>query len=194
MKALILAGGKGTRLRPLTYSMAKQLVPVANKPVLFYGLEAVAQAGIHEVGMIVGETAAEIQAAVGDGSRWGLKITYISQPEPLGLAHAVLVAEPFLGETPFLMYLGDNLVKSSITPLVREFERDRPNALILLAEVPNPQEFGVAVLRGRRVVKLIEKPQKPPSNFALVGVYLFDHHIFEAARAIKPSWRNELEI
>ncbi len=194
MKALILAGGRGTRLRPITYSMAKQLVPVANKPVLFYGLEAVAQAGIREVGIIVGETAAEIQAAVGDGARWGLQVTYIPQPEPLGLAHAVLVAEPYLGQTPFVMYLGDNIVKSSIAPLVREFERDRPNALILLAEVPNPQEFGVAVLRGRRVVKLIEKPSAPPSNFALVGVYLFDHHIFEAARAIKPSWRNELEI
>jgi glucose-1-phosphate thymidylyltransferase len=194
MKALILAGGKGTRLRPITYSMAKQLVPVANKPVLFYGLEAVAQAGIREVGIIVGETAAEIQAAVGDGTRWGLQVTYIPQPEPLGLAHAVLVAEPFLGKTPFLMYLGDNLVKSSIAPLVREFERDRPNALILLAEVPNPQEFGVAVLRGKRVVKLVEKPAQPPSNFALVGVYLFDHHIFEAARAIRPSGRNELEI
>lgn len=194
MKALILAGGKGTRLRPITFSMAKQLVPVANKPVLFYGLEAVAEAGIREVGIIVGDTAAEIQQAVGDGSRWGIQVTYIPQPEPLGLAHAVLTAEPFLQEEPFLMYLGDNIVTSSITPLVEAFEQRRPNALILLAEVPNPQEFGVAELQGERVVRLIEKPQHPPSNLALVGVYLFDKHIFEAARAIKPSWRGELEI
>jgi len=194
MKALILAGGKGTRLRPITFSMAKQLVPVANKPVLFYGLEAVAEAGIREVGIIVGDTAAEIQQAVGDGSRWGIQVTYIPQPEPLGLAHAVLTAEPFLQEEPFLMYLGDNIVTSSITPLVEAFEQRRPNALILLAEVPNPQEFGVAELQGERVVRLIEKPQHPPSNLALVGVYLFDQHIFEAARAIKPSWRGELEI
>lgn len=194
MKALILAGGKGTRLRPITFSMAKQLVPVANKPVLFYGLEAVAEAGIREVGIIVGDTAAEIQQAVGDGSSWGVRVTYIPQPEPLGLAHAVLTAEPFLQEEPFLMYLGDNIVTSSIKPLVEAFEQRQPNALILLAEVPNPQEFGVAELQGERVVRLIEKPQQPPSNLALVGVYLFDKHIFEAARAIRPSWRGELEI
>ncbi|MFN7015792.1 MAG: glucose-1-phosphate thymidylyltransferase [Fimbriimonadales bacterium] len=194
MKALILAGGKGTRLRPITFSMAKQLVPVANKPVLFYGLEAVAEAGIRAVGIIVGDTAAEIQQAVGDGSRWGVQVTYIPQPEPLGLAHAVLTAEPFLKDEPFVMYLGDNIVTSSIKPLVETFEQRKPNALILLAEVPNPQEFGVAELQGERVVRLIEKPKHPPSNLALVGVYLFDKHIFEAARAIQPSWRGELEI
>ncbi len=194
MKALILAGGKGTRLRPITFSMAKQLVPVANKPVLFYGLEAIAEAGIREVGMIVGDTAAEIQHAVGDGSHWGVQVTYIPQPEPLGLAHAVLTAEPFLKDEPFLMYLGDNIVTSSVKPLVEAFETRKPNALILLAEVPNPQEFGVAELQGERVVRLIEKPKHPPSNLALVGVYLFDKHIFEAARAIQPSWRGELEI
>lgn len=194
MKGLILAGGKGTRLRPITFSMAKQLVPVANKPVLFYGLEALAEAGIREVGVIVGDTAREIQQAVGDGARWELEITYIPQPEPLGLAHAVLTAEPYLGTTPFLMYLGDNLLTGGVKTLVEAFETRRPNALILLAEVPNPQEFGVAQLEGERVVKLIEKPKEPPSNLALVGVYLFDSHIFEAARAIKPSWRGELEI
>lgn len=194
MKGLILAGGKGTRLRPITFSMAKQLVPVANKPVLFYGLEALAEAGIREVGIIVGDTAKEIEQAVGDGARWGLEITYIPQPEPLGLAHAVLTAEPYLGTTPFLMYLGDNLLTGGVKTLVEAFETRRPNALILLAEVSNPQEFGVAQLEGERVVKLIEKPKEPPSNLALVGVYLFDSHIFEAARAIKPSWRGELEI
>ncbi|MDW8106152.1 MAG: glucose-1-phosphate thymidylyltransferase [Armatimonadota bacterium] len=194
MKALILAGGKGTRLRPITFSMAKQLVPVANKPVLFYVLEAVAEAGIREVGIIVGDTAPEIERAVGDGSRWGVHATYILQPEPLGLAHAVLTAEPYLKDEPFIMYLGDNIVTSSVKPLIEAFEQRKPNALILLAEVPNPQEFGVAELEGERVVRLIEKPKQPPSNLALVGVYLFDKHIFEAARAIKPSWRGELEI
>ncbi|MFN4033337.1 MAG: glucose-1-phosphate thymidylyltransferase [Fimbriimonadales bacterium] len=194
MKALILAGGKGTRLRPITFSMAKQLVPVANKPVLFYGLEAIAEAGVREVGIIVGDTAMEIQHAVCDGSRWGVQVTYIPQPEPLGLAHAVLTAEAYLQEEPFIMYLGDNLITSSLKPLVEAFEARTPNALILLAEVPNPHEFGVAKLQGERVVRLIEKPQQPPSNLALVGVYLFDKHIFQAARAIQPSWRGELEI
>ena len=194
MKGLILSGGKGTRLRPLTFTQAKQLVPVANKPVLFYGIEALAEAGIKEIGIIVGETKQEIKDAAGSGDRWGLRLTYIEQDEPLGLAHAVMIAEPFLGRDSFVMYLGDNLLKSGILSLVREFEARKPNALILLTEVPNPQMFGVAELSNGRVVRLVEKPKEPKSNLALVGVYMFDSHIFEAVHAIKPSRRNELEI
>lgn len=196
MKGLILSGGKGTRLRPLTFTQAKQLVPVANKPVLFYGIEALLGAGIREIGIIVGDTKSEIREAVGGGERWGgdVRITYIEQPEPLGLAHAVLIAEEFLGREPFVMYLGDNILKSGIVSLVDSFRERKPNALILLTPVPNPQMFGVAELENGKVVRLVEKPREPKSNLALVGVYMFDSHIFEAARAIKPSWRNELEI
>lgn len=194
MKGLILSGGKGTRLRPLTYTQAKQLVPVANKPVLFYGIEALQQAGITEIGIIVGDTKEEIRQATGDGARWGINISYIEQEAPLGLAHAVKISEDFLNKEPFVMYLGDNILKSGITSLVQEFKERMPNALILLTEVPNPQMFGVAELEGRRVVRLVEKPKNPASNLALVGVYMFDSHIFEAVKTIKPSWRNELEI
>jgi glucose-1-phosphate thymidylyltransferase len=194
MKGLILSGGKGTRLRPLTYTQAKQLVPVANKPVLFYGIEALKEAGIEDIGIIVGETKDEIKQAIGDGSRWELDITYIEQEAPLGLAHAVRISEGFLEGEPFVMYLGDNILKSGITSLVEEFQRKKPNSLILLTEVSNPQMFGVAELEEGRVVRLVEKPKKPASNLALVGVYMFDNHIFEAVKAIRPSWRNELEI
>jgi glucose-1-phosphate thymidylyltransferase len=194
MKGLILSGGKGTRLRPLTFTQAKQLVPVANKPVLFYGIEALRDAGIKEIGIIVGETKDEIKAAVGDGSLWGVRVAYIEQEVPLGLAHAVKIAQNFLRDDPFVMYLGDNILKSGITSLVREFEDRKPNSLILLTPVPNPQMFGVAELRDGRVVRLVEKPKSPASNLALVGVYLFDKHIFEAVGAIRPSWRGELEI
>jgi glucose-1-phosphate thymidylyltransferase len=194
MKGLILSGGKGTRLRPLTYTQAKQLVPVANKPVLFYGIEALKEAGITEIGIIVGDTKDEIKQAAGDGSRWGARVTYIEQAEPLGLAHAVKISEEFLGEESFVMYLGDNILKSGITSLVEEFQQNKPNSLILLTEVPNPHMFGVAELEDGRVVRLVEKPKKPASNLALVGVYMFDAHIFEAVKAIEPSWRNELEI
>ncbi len=196
MKGLILSGGKGTRLRPLTFTQAKQLVPVANKPVLFYGIEALIGAGIREIGIIVGDTKNEIQEAVGGGKRWGddIHIAYIEQPEPLGLAHAVLVAEGFLGREPFVMYLGDNILKSGIVSLVDEFRQKKPNALILLTPVPDPKMFGVAELEDGRVVRLVEKPKEPKSNLALVGVYMFDASVFEAVRAIKPSWRNELEI
>jgi glucose-1-phosphate thymidylyltransferase len=195
VKALVLSGGAGTRLRPITHTSAKQLVPVANKPVLFYGLEAIADAGITEVGVIVGDTADEIREAVGDGSGLGIKVTYIPQDQPLGLAHAVLIAKDFLGDDDFVMYLGDNFIVGGISGLVDGFRADRPDAQILLTKVPNPTSFGVAELDdGGRVVALEEKPKKPKSDLALVGVYLFTPAIHEAVRSIEPSWRGELEI
>jgi glucose-1-phosphate thymidylyltransferase len=214
MKALVLAGGRGTRLRPITHTYAKQLVPVANKPVLFYGLEAIREAGITEVGIVVSDpremlqpdprsgqlitvmvnSQAEIRAAVGDGSRFGLEVTYIEQSAPLGLAHAVKISQDFMRDDPFVMYLGDNLIKDGIAPFVREFEAERPNAQILLAHVKTPWEFGVAELEGDRVVRLEEKPKQPRSDLALVGVYLFDATVFEAVNAIQPSRRGEYEI
>ncbi len=210
VKALILAGGSGTRLRPITHTSAKQLVPVAGKPILFYGLESMADAGIKDVGIIVGETAAEIRAAVGDGSRWGLTVTYIVQEAPLGLAHCVLVAREFLGDDDFVMYLGDNLLRQSVREVVEVFEAARaraqqpsfgevdegvPAAEILLAPVADPRQFGVAALDASgRVVRLVEKPDVPPSDLALVGVYVFDRRIHDAVRAIHPSSRGELEI
>jgi glucose-1-phosphate thymidylyltransferase len=194
MRGLILSGGRGTRLRPITYTSAKQLVPVANKPILFYGLEALAASGLTEIGIVVGDTHQEIRDAVGDGGRWGVRVTYIPQTAPLGLAHAVLTAEPFLRGEPFVVYLGDNLVREPLAPLVARFCAETPAAQILLAKVPHPQEFGVAVLAGEQVVRLVEKPAVPPSDLALVGVYMFDHRVFEAARAIRPSGRGELEI
>src|SRR5919204_2430934 len=195
LKGLILSGGAGTRLRPITHTSAKQLVPVANKPVLFYGIEALAGAGIDEIGIIIApETGDEIKAAVGDGSRFGAAITYIPQARPLGLAHAMLTAEAFLGGDPFVMYLGDNLLRDGITALVEAFRAHEPDALILLTSVPDPWNYGVAELEGDSVVRLVEKPADPPTNLALVGVYMFGPAILEAARAIKPSSRGELEI
>ncbi|SNX65711.1 glucose-1-phosphate thymidylyltransferase [Streptomyces sp. TLI_55] len=195
MKALVLSGGAGTRLRPITHTSAKQLVPVANKPVLFYGLESIAAAGITEVGMIVGDTAAEIEEAVGDGSKFGLEVTYIPQERPLGLAHAVLIARDFLGDDDFVMYLGDNFIVGGIAALVDEFRAHRPDAQILLTHVPDPRAFGVAELDAAgQVIGLEEKPETPKSDLALVGVYLFTPVIHDAVRAIAPSWRGELEI
>jgi glucose-1-phosphate thymidylyltransferase len=195
MKALVLSGGSGTRLRPITHTSAKQLLPVANKPVLFYGLEAIAEAGISEVGIVVGDTAPAIEAAVGDGSAFGFRATYIRQQAPLGLAHAVLVAREFLGDDDFVMYLGDNFIVGGITRLAEEFAATRPDAQIMLTQVADPRAFGVAELDAAgRVVGLEEKPQVPKSDLALVGVYMFTKAIHAAVASLKPSWRGELEI
>ena len=200
MKALVLAGGAGTRLRPITHTSAKQLVPVANKPILFYGLEAMVDAGITEIGIIVGDTRVEVEAAIGNGAAFGASVSYIPQTAPLGLAHCVLIADEFLGDDDFVMYLGDNLLEQDLRSFVDAFERARsspqpPNAQILLKRVADPHRFGVATLDDNgHAVQLVEKPEVPPSDLALVGVYLFDRTINDAVRAIRPSARGELEI
>jgi glucose-1-phosphate thymidylyltransferase len=195
MKALVLSGGSGSRLRPITHTSAKQLLPVANKPVLFYGLEAIRDAGIASVGIVVGDTAPSIQAAVGDGSAFGLDVTYIRQDAPRGLAHAVLIARDFLGDDDFVMYLGDNFIVGGITALVEEFRSGRPDAQIMLTRVPDPRQFGVAELDASgEVIGLEEKPRQPRGDLALVGVYIFTAAIHEAVVHLEPSWRGELEI
>jgi glucose-1-phosphate thymidylyltransferase len=194
MKGLVLSGGTGTRLRPLTHTSAKQLIPIANKPVLFYVLEDIKNAGISDVAIIVGETKEEVMEVVGDGSRFELNITYIPQDEPLGLAHAVKISENFIKDDPFVMYLGDNILKNGIKTHVEEFKKGNCDALISLCKVEHPERFGVAEMDADKVIKLVEKPKKPKSDLALVGIYFFTKSIFDAVNKIKPSNRNELEI
>ena len=195
MKGLILSGGKGTRLYPLTYTRAKQLIPVANKPVLARVIEAIRQAGVQEIGIVVGQTAAEIKDALGDGSQWDVRLQYIPQDSPDGLAHAVKISRDFLGDDPFVMFLGDNVIQGGISTLIRDFATEQRNCQIVLKQVDNPAAYGVAVLRADGSIKrLVEKPACPPSDLALVGIYMFDNHIFDAVDAIQPSARGEYEI
>jgi glucose-1-phosphate thymidylyltransferase len=194
MKGLILSGGKGTRLRPLTYTSAKQLIPIANRPILFYAIDALAAAGVRDIGIVTGDTGAEVRAAVGDGSCFGVDVTYIPQSAPLGLAHAVKVSQPFLDGSSFVMYLGDNLVRRGIVPIVDEFRARQPDALILLAPIAEPQQFGVAEFEDGRLARLVEKPTVTKSDLALVGVYVFKNTVFDAIDAIDYSPRGELEI
>ncbi len=195
MKGLILSGGKGTRLYPLTFTSAKQLIPVANKPVLFRVIEAIRDAGITDIGIVVGDTAEEIKKAVGRGGRWKVKITYIPQDDPLGLAHAVKISQDFLGEERFVMFLGDNVIQGGISPLISQFAENDWTSQIVLTRVDQPEQYGVAELDDEgRIIQLVEKPKDPPSDLALVGIYMFDHNIFEAVDNISPSWRGELEI
>lgn len=195
MKGLILSGGKGTRLRPLTFTTAKQLIPVANTPVLVRVIQMMKEAGVVDIGIVIGDTGEEVKAAIGDGSRWEVNITYIPQDAPLGLAHAVKISQPFIGNDRFVMVLGDNVIQGGIQNLIRQFDESSHNSQIVLTQVKEPQHYGVAVLRpDGSIERLVEKPRQYLSNLALVGIYMFDSHVFKAVNAIRPSWRNELEI
>ncbi len=194
LKGLVLSGGKGSRLRPFTYTNAKQLVPIANKPVLFYEIEQLVESGITDIGVIVGDTADQVKSAVGDGSAFGARITFIQQEAPLGIAHAVKIARDYLGDSRFVLYLGDNFVLGGISSFVESFLSSGSNAKILLHPVSNPQAFGIAEMVDGRVTRIIEKPSTPPTNLAVIGVYMLDPNVFDVIEHLQPSWRGELEI
>lgn len=194
MKGLLLAGGHGTRLRPLTYTGNKHMLPIANKPMILYGLEHLRNAGIKDVGVVLGPIREGVKEVLGDGSQFGVKITYIDQPEPKGLAHAVLVSEKFVGSDAFVMYLGDNLLRQGVQQFIRTFEQERVDCVVGVSPVKDPSRFGIAEMSKEKIVRLVEKPKKPKSNLALIGVYVFGQAIFDAVKKIKPSRRGELEI
>lgn len=194
MKALITSGGRGTRLQPITHTQNKHLIPIANKPILHYAIEAAAEAGIQEIGILINADSREVPNAIGDGERWGVRITYIPQDAPLGLAHVVKISQDFIGDDPFIFYLGDNMVVGGVKRFIERFRADRCNCHLTLARVKDPSRFGVPELRGSKIVGVEEKPQRPKSDFAVAGIYIYDSTIFEAVNAIKPSARGELEI
>lgn len=194
MKALIASGGRGTRLRPITHTRNKHLIPIANKPILHYAIEAVASAGIRDVVIVVNADSDEVQRVIGSGEAWGVRITYVPQAQPGGLAQVVALAEPAIGREKFIFYLGDNMVVGGVKRFVDEFEASRCNCFLTLSRVPDPERFGVPEIRDGRIVGVEEKPKHPKSDYAVAGIYLYDHHIFEAVRAIAPSARGELEI
>jgi glucose-1-phosphate thymidylyltransferase len=194
MKALITSGGKGTRLRPLTHTQNKHLIPIANKPILHYAIETVVNAGINEIGIVTNQEGKEVVEAIGNGNKWGVKISYIPQEAPLGLAHVIKISEQFIGNEPFIFYLGDNMVVGGVKRFIDAFEQDDVNCYLTLANVKDPERFGVPEIKGNRIVAVEEKPEKPKSRYAVAGIYIYDHHIFEAVNNIKKSARGEYEI
>jgi glucose-1-phosphate thymidylyltransferase len=194
MKALIASGGRGTRLRPITHTQNKHLIPIANKPILYYAIEAAVKAGINEIGIVHNGDSQEVPNYVGDGSKWGVQIKYIPQPEPGGLAQVVALGEKFVGKEKFVFYLGDNMIVTDLKPFIEKFEVGDWNCFLTLAKVKDPERFGVPEIKGNRIVRVEEKPKAPKSQYAVAGIYLYDHHIFEAVKSLKPSARGELEI
>ncbi|RMG42806.1 MAG: glucose-1-phosphate thymidylyltransferase, partial [Methanobacteriota archaeon] len=194
MKALITSGGHGTRLRPITHTQNKHLIPIANKPILHYAIEAVVEAGIKDIGIVVNANDRDVQREIGNGERWGVKITYIPQEAPLGLAHVVKISQDFIQDEPFIFYLGDNMVVGGVRRFIEQFQQDGCNCHLTLAKVKDPSRFGVPELKGKEIVRIEEKPAHPKSQFAVAGIYIYDSSIFEAVNAIKPSARGELEI